>query len=165
MLVTRIYTLTLALGSLAVGACAADATDPDDAIGDEAQAVSGGEEPEPPPSPIEVIQQGGTFVVPPGVRVCFPELPANQSATIAGQYAYRNFVKAPKLIVYQRPNLSSNQTKFYTGSVMPDASGFYQKNFNSSSNPGLFPGRFQFCLRNNAANPGSFSSNAQVVTF
>jgi hypothetical protein len=61
---------------------------------------------------------------------------------------------------------STVQTVIYTGSVIPGAFGFYQKVFNTSNgNAGLFPGLFQFCLRNSSLNPGPFFSDASVVTF
>lgn len=167
MLMTRIRTLAFLLSSLSVGACVdAEISDRDDAPGDEAQAITGGDvTPEPLPSPID-IRPAGVFGVGPGARACFIELSANQSAGIGGGFSFQNFVKYPKLIVFYRRDTRSAQTKIYTGDVVPDSGGFYSKVFNTSNgNAALFPGLFQFCLRNPAANPGPFFSDAQVVTF
>lgn len=162
---TRIQTLALILGTLSITACLdADATEPDDTANAE-QAISDDNTPEPAPSPGEVIEQGGVLTVFPGVRSCYPELYAPQSAGIGGNYSYRNFVKYPRLSVFWRPNLNTAVGRIYAGSVVPNASGFYQKTFNRMTDPGRFPGYFTFCLRNSAQNPGPFQTSSTVVTF
>lgn len=160
--------LAVLVPALTVAACVADPADAppaDEPATTAAQPITGGDTtPEPLPSPVD-IRPLGVFAVGPGARACFGELPANQSAGIGGQFSFTNFVKYPKLIVFHRRDTTQAQTKIFTGDVIPDASGYYQKVFNTANSPGLFPGLFQFCLRNPAANPGFFYSNAQVTTF
>lgn len=161
--------IALTLAPLALAACL-DGTPPpaDDDVGEaEATAALGSDlTPEPLPSPFDIIQPAAVFSVNPGTRPCYNELSANQSAGIGGYFQYFNFVKYPKLVVFWRRNTQSSQSKIYAGDIVPDATGFYQKVFNTSNgNASLFPGLFQFCLRNPGANPGPFQSNATVVTF
>ncbi len=126
-------------------------------------AIGIDDDPEQPPSPDEIVP--AAFSVQPGVRACYPELSAANSAGIGGYFSFSNFVKYPKLIVFWRPNTSSSQSRIFGGPVIPDSSGYYERVFNRTSNPGLFPGLFQFCLKNAAVNPGPFYSTATTVTF
>jgi hypothetical protein len=130
------------------------------------QLISGGDPtPEPLPQPVEIVHPQGVFTVFPAARACFIELSANQSAGLAGYFAFQNFVKYPRVSVFWRRDDRATQSRIFVGDVIPDRFGFYSKVFNTTTNPSLFPGLFQFCLRNPGANPGPFQSDASVVTF
>lgn len=121
---------------------------------------------DPLPTTSDLISPNGIATIYPGARGCYPPLSANQSAGIAGYFAFSGLTKYPKLQIFWQRNSSSTQSKIYGGDIIPDASGFFSKVLNTGNgNAAYFPGIFQFCLRNPGVNRYPFQTNASVVTF
>jgi hypothetical protein len=121
--------------------------------------------PDPLPSPADLIQPNGIATIYPGARACYPALPANNSAGIGGQFA-GHVNKLPKLMVFWARDYSSTVSKIYSGPITTDAYGYYEKVLNKSNGfAAYFPGVFQFCIRNPAANTTPIQTNATVVTY
>jgi hypothetical protein len=121
--------------------------------------------PDPLPSPADLIQPNGIATIYPGARACYPALPANNSAGIGGQFAGQ-VNKLPKLLVFWARDYYSPVSKIYAGPITTDVYGYYEKVLNRSNGfAAYFPGVFQFCIRNPAANTTPIQTNATVVTY
>jgi hypothetical protein len=112
-----------------------------------------------------IEQLNGAVFVRPGFTACYPQVPANLSAAIAGTVSsLQGLTQPPLLLVNRAADYASPFSKIYEAPITPDGYGRFALTLNRRTGFGEYiPGLFEFCVQNPRVNSQTFSVTASVT--